>query len=108
MKSEREEGAMGMERALCSGRPPHTHSLREPHVVQNGIQSRCNVGTNTAININATDNTATKTAASESSKPKGRQRIGTTRHQEKERISNARYVQGDHQCVHEATWPPLL
>jgi hypothetical protein len=55
---------------------------RERHVVQHGIQSRCNVGTNTAININATDNTATKTAASESSKPNGRQRIGANRHQQ--------------------------
>jgi hypothetical protein len=75
-------------------------------VVQNGIQSRCNVRTNTATNINATDNTVTKTAASESSKPKGRQRIGATRYHRKKRISNARYVQGDHQRVHEATWPP--
>jgi hypothetical protein len=72
----------------------------------NGIQSRCNVGTNTAININATDNTVTRTTASESSKPKGRQRIGVTPHQGKERVSNARYVEGDHQRVHEATWPP--
>jgi hypothetical protein len=47
----------------------------------NGIQNWCNVGTNTAINVNATDNTATKTAASESSKPSGRQPIGTDRHQ---------------------------
>jgi hypothetical protein len=76
-------------------------------VVQNGVQSRCNVGTNTAININATDNTVTKTAASESSKPKGRQRIGATRHQGKERVSNARYVQRDDQRVHKATRPPL-
>ena len=42
----------------------------------NGIQNGCNVGTNTAINVNATDNTPTKTAASESSEPNGRQRIG--------------------------------
>jgi hypothetical protein len=69
----------------------------------NGIQSRCNVGTNTAININATDNTVTKTVASESSKSKGRQRIGATSHQGKERVSKARYVRGDHQRVHEAT-----
>jgi hypothetical protein len=47
----------------------------------NGVQSRCNVGTNTEININATDNTATKTAASESSNPNGRQRIRANRHQ---------------------------
>jgi hypothetical protein len=46
----------------------------------NSIQSRCNVGTNTAININAIDNTATKTA-SESSEPNGCQRIGANRHQ---------------------------
>jgi hypothetical protein len=39
-----------------------------------------NVATNTAININVTDNTATNIAASESSKPKGRQRIGASRH----------------------------
>jgi hypothetical protein len=47
----------------------------------NGIQNGCNVGTNTAINVNATDNTPTKTAASESSEPNGRQRIGANRHQ---------------------------
>jgi hypothetical protein len=47
----------------------------------NGIQNGCNVGTNTAINVNATDKTPTKTAASESSKPNGRQRIGANRHQ---------------------------
>jgi hypothetical protein len=47
----------------------------------NVIQNGRNVGTNTAINVNATDNTATKTAASESSEPNGRQRIGANRHQ---------------------------
>ena len=50
----------------------------------------------------------TKTAASESSKPKGRQRIGATRHQGKERVSNARYIHGDDQRVHKATRPPLV
>jgi hypothetical protein len=48
-----------------------------PNVIQNG----CNVGTNTAINVNATDNTATKAAASESSEPNDVQRIGAPRHQ---------------------------
>jgi len=44
------------------------------------FQKGCNVATNTAININVTDNTATKIAASESSKPNGRLRIGASRH----------------------------
>ena len=47
----------------------------------NVIQNGRNVGTNTAINVSATDNTPTKTAASESSEPNGRQRIGANRHQ---------------------------
>src|SRR6516225_1603305 len=76
---------MSMERASLTSMEraplgPYTQ-LRKRHVVQNVIQSRCNVGTNTAININVTDNTATKTAASESSKPNGRHRIGANRHQ---------------------------
>jgi hypothetical protein len=44
------------------------------------FQNGCNVATNTAININVTDNTATKIAASESSNPNGRQHIGASRH----------------------------
>jgi hypothetical protein len=47
----------------------------------NVIQNGRNVGTNTAINVNATENTATKTAASESSEPNVRERIGANRHQ---------------------------
>jgi len=47
------------------------------NIVQNGY----NVGTNTAIDVSTTDNTATKPAASESSKPNGRQRIRANRHQ---------------------------
>ena len=58
-----------------------------PITPANVIQNGCNVGTNTAINVNATDNTATKTAASESSKPNGRQRIGANRHQRARGVS---------------------